>query len=198
MPSECDSEKYMLVWLIRNTVRNKMGLPLTKYENTVPEKTQYTDTVKKLILDKREEDNMKNQIEQFFMLLNTNFTDKSFYVTLTYDQSNSPETVEEAKRIIENYIRRIKKRQQRISEETIKYIFGTQTSKKRVHHHIVLSCALSKDEIEQLWKMGLINCEWISPQNVDMQKLAEYFVKCTVGNGSCLVTNIHVGKEDKN
>ncbi len=191
MPSECDIEKYMLVWLIRNTVRNKMGLPLTKYENTVPEKTQHTDTVKRLILDTREEDNMKNQIEQFFMLLNTNFTDKSFHVTLTYDRSNSPETEEEAKRIIENYIRRIKNRQKKLSEEPIKYILVTQASKKRAHHHIVLSCALSKDEIECMWKMGFINCESIIPKGIDMQKFAEYFIK----TNSCFVTNIRGGEE---
>lgn len=53
----------MLVWLVRNTVRRKMGLPLTKYENTVPEKTQYSETVKKLILEEMKKEN--DQVKDF-------------------------------------------------------------------------------------------------------------------------------------
>lgn len=125
--------------------------------------------------------NEKNARRYFIQLMNANFSNQDFHVTLTYNDDHNPETAEEAERLVANYIRRIKRRQKKVSNAPIKYMLVTQVGKVRTHHHLVLSCELSRDEIENAWGLGYANCDRLKPDEYGFEALARYLAKHTGG-----------------
>lgn len=129
--------------------------------------------------------NDKNAKKHFIRLLNTNFTKNDIHLTLTYS-SSVPERCE-AEKDVENYLRRINYACNKKGLEKPKYLAVVEYKNKdggkaRVHHHIVLSCALSRDEIEGIWKKGRCNADRLKPDDFGLEGLARYIVKNT-GNG---------------
>ena len=56
----------------------------------------------------------------------------------------------------------------------------------RVHHHVVLSCGLSRDELERLWyrgkdkeRLGITNADRLQFDRESLERLANYLTKYT-------------------
>ena len=132
--------------------------------------------------------NDKNAKKHLIRLLNTNFTDKDLSVTLTYDKENLPQTEEEAKKDVSNYLRRIKTYRKRQGLEDLKYIavieykeHGEGKKAIRLHHHIVIS-GVDRDIAEQLWKKGRANADRLKADEFGYEGLARYISKDPKGN----------------
>lgn len=138
--------------------------------------------------------NAKQARRYFVQLVHSNFDTCDYHVSATY--AKLPETVEDAERIARNLIVRIKRRMKRKGLGPLKYIIITEsgTSKKtgkivRLHHHIIISGQLSRDEIEDLWRerkkkgeaegkvIGWINVDRLKPNEYGLEALCRYLVK---------------------
>lgn len=104
--------------------------------------------------------NDKNTKKRLIRLVNTNFTDSDIWATLTYENGRLPADHQQAKKDMQNYIRRLK-RWLKKNHGTIelKYIYVTEyendekKGKVRVHHHIIYNFP-DRDIAEDLWKGG--------------------------------------------
>lgn len=107
--------------------------------------------------------NDKNARDYLRQLLATNFSEpgSGYHVTLTYDRDSLPGDPDEADKIAELYLRRLKSEYKRRGAE-LKYIMITSYnySRKtgelvRLHHHIVLSSGIDRLYIKNQWRKPL-------------------------------------------
>ncbi|CEN31410.1 rolling circle replication-associated protein [Paraclostridium sordellii] len=106
--------------------------------------------------------NNKNAQKNFIRKINTNFADGDFFITFTYSNENLPKDHKQAKKDIQNFIRRIKRliSKKKLDVE-LKYIYVTEHSEGskgiRCHHHMIMNSVLTMEEIEKAWKLGRRN-----------------------------------------
>lgn len=119
---------------------------------------------------KQKDLNDKNARRYLVQLGNGNFTIGDLHTSCTYDKDHLPDTVEEAEKIISNYLRRIAYRRSRLGLEPLKYILVTEYSYKkdgqaikRIHHHIIMNGGLDRDAVEMMWTTERIN--WKKVEN---------------------------------
>lgn len=103
--------------------------------------------------------NDKNSRKYVTRLINKNFTNGDYWLTVTYNKNNLPSTIEQAQKDAGNYMRRINYHLKKKGLPNAKYVYITEYHDKgeqsvRVHHHIIISCGLTMDEVESLWKKG--------------------------------------------
>ena len=104
--------------------------------------------------------NDKNARKNLIRLVNANFVDGDYLITLNYSEENLPGTYEEAKKNMENFLRRVNYQLKKRDLEKAKYIYITEHSdekKIRCHHHLIINACLSVEIIESLWKLGRRN-----------------------------------------
>ena len=115
-------------------------------------------------VNKRAQKNLndKNSRKYLIRLINKNFKDGDYWLTVTYDDKHIPSSIEKAYNDAYNYMRRINYHLKKKGLPNAKYVYITEYAEKntrgehsvRYHHHIVLSCGLTMDEVEKLWKKG--------------------------------------------
>lgn len=116
---------------------------------------------------KQKDLNDKNARRYLVQLGNGNFEIGDLHVSCTYDNKHYPKTVEEADKIVNNYLRRISYRRGRLGiEEPLKYILVTEyefdkdgNTLTRIHHHIIINSGINREEIEAMWTKERINWE---------------------------------------
>lgn len=147
--------------------------------------------------------NDKNARKRVERLINANFTEGDYWITLTYDKKNLPEDIKEALKNMKNFIRRINYRRKREGLEKAKYIYVTEWSDKkkiRCHHHLIMDSGLTMDVVEKLWKCGKRNnVRRVSPDEDGLSGLAGYITKDPEGSKRwCGSTNLKQPEERKN
>ena len=118
--------------------------------------------------------NTRTAEKKLARLLNANFYPGDFHCTLTYE-GIEPE-IAEAKKELENFIRRMKREYKKQGLE-FKWIAVTEFHHKRIHHHIVMSY-IDERVIARQWRRGHVNFKGLG-RNRNYRKLAEYLVKET-------------------
>lgn len=141
-----------------------------------------------------------NARRRFTQLVNTNFGEGDFHITLTYKPENLPDTTDEAERILKNYLRRVSYLRNKQGLSPLKYISIPSCTFKsdgvtpaRIHHHIIMNGGLERDTIEDLWrkrrerkhpkgeKIGYVNADRLQPEESGLAALCEYLAKQTGG-----------------
>lgn len=108
--------------------------------------------------------NDKNTKKRLIRLVNTNFTDKDIWATLTYENGKLPADHEQAKKDMQNYLRRLKRWLKKREKEKgdpfdLRYIYVTEyesdekKGKVRTHHHMITNFP-DRDALEDLWNGG--------------------------------------------
>ncbi len=128
--------------------------------------------------------NNKNAVKRVIRLINTNFDARHIWATLTYHPDHLPETPEQAKRDMQNYIRRIKRQMEKAGLGELKYIYVTEYAeagpgvpKKRVHHHIVMNLT-DRDIAERMWNGGgRTQARRLQPDDYGLEGMARYITK---------------------
>lgn len=102
--------------------------------------------------------NQKNAEKKLARLIHTNFTERDLMLHLTYRPGELPEDEETAKKDVRNYLRRVKRVYKKAGIE-LRYIYITERGVKtgRVHHHLILSGGVDRDELEKIWGKGYAN-----------------------------------------
>lgn len=102
--------------------------------------------------------NEKNSRKMCERVINANFTDRDIWATFTYTDENMPESMQQAKKDMQNYIKRLNYRRQKMGLKNARYVYVTECSKRgRWHHHIVLDGDMPMDIVENLWTAGKRN-----------------------------------------
>lgn len=127
--------------------------------------------------------NDKNAKKQLIRLINANFTKQDIWATLNYDNAHLPTSPEQAKKDIQNYIRRITHYNKKNGGAPLKFVYVTEyeedekKGKKRVHHHIILNFA-DRDKAEQLWYGGArTQTRRLQPDENGLEGMARYISK---------------------
>lgn len=95
-------------------------------------------------------------------LVNANFSPSSLYSTLTFNNEYEVHTFEEARRIRNNYVRRLKYHH---PDARITIYMGRGKATRRIHFHM-LSDGIPEEEITALWGMGeIVRIEHLKEHN---------------------------------
>ena len=171
----------------------------------------------KVSLPSQKNQNEKNAKRSFIQAAETNFHTGDIYLTLTYAKEMLPKTVDEGTKIVSNYIKRIQRKLKKQNLKKLKYMIVTEyrTAKEqvvtgleeddiqgedreekpiRMHHHLLISCELSRDALEDLWrcrrkkgekkgkKIGRANARIIQEDDsTGIYALASYLAKSPAG-----------------
>lgn len=177
-------EKYLEIDIFKTYEKPKRGRA-KKFKETEPKMKRLND---------------KRAKRYFIQLVNTNFTDNDIHITCTYNDENIPSSVEEAERIAKNFLRRVNYKRNKKGIEKLKYILVTEykpVSEKykgvRVHHHIIMNKGLTREELEELWrlpkrkgekegkKIGFINADRLQTNEYGLENIARYLTKEPAG-----------------
>lgn len=128
--------------------------------------------------------NEKNAKKKIVRLVNTNFTKDDLFVTLTYEDKYLP-TEKQAKRDVQNYIRRLKTYRKKNNLPDLKYIYVIEyvdeeeqhkSKKIRVHHHILIN-NMDRNAAEDIWGKGRAEAKRLQPDDFGLEGIARYMVK---------------------
>ena len=127
--------------------------------------------------------NYKNAKRHLERLLNLNFVKgRDIFLTLTHTDENAPQTEKEAKKALENYLRRLKHFIKRSGDlPPLKYIAVTEWKKSstgymKPHYHVALNMT-DRDVIERLWGNGRTNARILQADpDGGLQGMASYFI----------------------
>lgn len=122
--------------------------------------------------------NKRNKIKKIFRLLNGNFKKGDYFLTLTYSPKNCPETVEEAQKDYQKFMKKLRAAYKKSGKE-LRYMAWIEkgVEKGRIHHHLVISGGVGREEIEEMFGRGFCNCDILKPEIDDLKGLSEYFAK---------------------
>lgn len=100
--------------------------------------------------EEKEQYNRHKSEKHFVRVVNTNFTSRAYYVTLTYSNEHLPESYSAALRNIDNYTRRLKYSN---PNAIIISVTGYGSRSGRLHHHLIIS-GVAESDITGKWDLG--------------------------------------------
>ena len=111
-------------------------------------------------------------------LLHTNFTPSDLFATLTFDEVNLPASVEDAQRLLQNFLRRLKRKYSRLGLDG-KYIYVLEYGQEhnRLHIHLVLTGGITRADLEKLWGLGDTKADALRFEKDGLTALAKYLTK---------------------
>ena len=172
-----------------NKIYSGNMLEVEVYPITLKERKQTRRKKQRESLPKQKRLNDKNSRKHLIRLINTNFTNKDYSVTLTYDNNNLPSSEDIARRDVYNYLRRIKRYLKKCNLPDLKYIavieYKEQQEKKksiRIHHHIIMSGDIPRDKVEEIWGKGRANADRLQSDEFGYEALGRYISKDPKGN----------------
>ena len=148
--------------------------------------------------------NRERSARLLVQLLNTNFDQRGFALTLTYEDTWLPDDDEAAWKDVYNYLKRVRRwlaRQNWQDATPIKWVCVTENQEAdpanglkevRYHHHMVLQVdgltaahrAALRDALEDLWctgrsrePLGTVNADRLQPEHDSLEGLAKYMLK---------------------
>lgn len=111
-------------------------------------------------------------------LAETNFTDNDFFITLSYHDKHLPPTDEAAAHQAELYIRRLQYHCKKNNIPEPVALWNIEKSKAgRYHHHMIIKCDLSREQIENIWGKGRINTRRLQFDENGLAGLSDYIKK---------------------
>lgn len=137
---------------------------------------------KKPTSDTQQRLNDDNAAKRLSRLIMTNFCSSDYALHLTYDNENVPKDSTEAKRDVQNFIRRAKRYYASSGINEIKYIWTTEQGGKsgRLHHHLIISGGVSRDKLERIWGKGYANSKRLQFNENGVEGLSRYITKSPV------------------
>lgn len=129
--------------------------------------------------------NLKKSERELIRRVNCNFDTGDLFVHLTYGPKNAPQSYEEAKRDINNYLRRINNWRKNNGLDKAKYIIiieeqvyktGERAGQSNWHFHVFLS-KMPRDVVEQIWNKGRVNADRYQPDTFGQTAAAQYCAK---------------------
>lgn len=122
--------------------------------------------------------NQRNAEKRLTRIVHMNFTERDLALHLTYDAQHEPLSAEDALRIVQNYLKTLKRRYAKAGKE-LKYILSTEYGGRggRIHHHLIVSGGIDRDLLESLWGRGYANSKRLQFGENGVTGLAHYISK---------------------
>lgn len=129
--------------------------------------------------------NMKDSRRKLTWYMNANFATDDITLTLSY-KGRQPATLDEARKDMQAYIRRVRRWRKAHGLPEMKYIYvieaaGEDGSRARIHHHIVMS-GMDREVAERIWEKGRCNSSRLQPDERGLAGLARYITKTSPRN----------------
>lgn len=123
--------------------------------------------------------NQKNRERMLADILHLNYTDKDYFIRLSYSDENNPATIAEADAMLYNYFRRIRYLRKKQGLPPLKAVYVTEQGTKsgRIHHHVFLNGDIDRDTLEGLWKNGYANTRRLQFNEHGLVGLSKYCAK---------------------
>lgn len=120
--------------------------------------------------------NQKNAEKRLTRIVHANFAPDDLALHLTYRLT--PESGKEAMRLVRNFLRKLQRRYRKLGI-AFKYILSTEYGGRggRIHHHLIVTGGLDRDEIERLWEHGFANSKRLQFTENGVTGLAHYITK---------------------
>lgn len=122
--------------------------------------------------------NQRNAKKKLTRIVHTNFTSNDLALHLTYDPAHTPESYEDALRMVQNYLKKLARRYKKRGME-LKYILSTERGGRggRIHHHLIINAGFDRDELERLWGHGYANSKRLQFSEDGVSGLTHYITK---------------------
>lgn len=129
--------------------------------------------------------NWKNTVKYVVRLINTNFKQNDYFVTLTYKDGYLPNE-KRARKDIKNYIARLRRYARKNKLPELKYIYSIEfiaedergrTKKIRVHHHIIMNSIIPRELVEDIWGKGRADAKRLQADEFGFEGVARYITK---------------------
>lgn len=117
----------------------------------------------------------KTKRQNFIDLAYKNFDSEDYFITATYDSEHIPQNSGDDINDVRNYMKRIAHRCKKLGLPSPKYLGAIDPW--YLHHHILVSCKLSRDELASLWNLGITK---ITTEN-DVLAVANHIVSLHMG-----------------
>ncbi len=128
--------------------------------------------------------NARKAEEKLVQIINANFGAGDHLVTCTYAAGKEPDSFQAAQRNMRNYMARVKRLCKRRGMEDPQYVYVTEVTHSnrwgvRYHHHMVMRCGLSREEVETLWTKthGICNTKQAQRLKEGLTGWAKYIAK---------------------
>lgn len=171
--------KYILKTIISGDMLEAEIYPVYEKRNEIPRREKEKESK-----DSQNNLNDKNARKRFIRVVNTNFGKEDLLITLTYVDKYLP-TQKQAKRDVQNYIRRLKNYRKKHGLTELQYVYVIEyvdeeeqhkSKKIRVHHHILIN-KMDRDVAENLWKRGRVEARRLQPDDFGLEGMARYLLK---------------------
>lgn len=103
--------------------------------------------------------NQHNSERALARTIHANFTHKDYKFELTYADKNYPDSIDRAKKDIQNFFKRVKRARAKLGLPELKYIYSLEqgSKKRRIHFHVIMSGGLSINQIAKIWGNGYVD-----------------------------------------
>ena len=126
--------------------------------------------------EQMEKINIRNIIKKLRRKIKANFS-SGYHLVLTYKKNNRP-MPEEAKKILENFLRNMRNAYKRLGYE-FKYILTTEYENNAIHHHLIVNDVPEVMKlVSKYWTRGHPNFTPLYTED-SYEELAEYLIKET-------------------
>ena len=123
--------------------------------------------------------NEERSRRKLVQLIDANFTEKDYHVTLTY--AGNPPSYEQARKDVKNFLRAVKRKREQRGLDELKYVHTIEDEqdgkRKRIHIHAIMNGGISREELEQIWERGYANADNLQPDENGLEAIARYITK---------------------
>ena len=123
--------------------------------------------------------NEERSRRKLVQLIDANFTEKDYHVTLTY--AGNPPSYEQARKDVKNVLRAVKRKREQRGLDELKYVYTIEDEqdgkRKRIHIHAIMNGGISREELEQIWGQGYANADNLQPDENGLEAIARYITK---------------------
>lgn len=126
--------------------------------------------------------NRWNSVQKLHRLIAANMTSEDIECELTY--KDEPESIEQAKKDIRNFFRRMSRIYKKRNMREFKYFSRIEQGKKsgRFHHHIIITGGLLPNELAEVWGLGYVRrIQPLQFGQTGIDGLAGYYCGCKKG-----------------
>ena len=128
--------------------------PAFKFDSAIPETIVRSRRESRESQKNLDERNARKRLNR---LVHSNFEAGDYWLHLTFDNDNLPETLEDAERLASNFFRRINRLRKKNGLDNAKYIYVVEEGEygtERFHLHLVMDRELDVESVLSKWKHG--------------------------------------------
>lgn len=139
--------------------------------------------------EKQKKINKKNAEKKLIRKVNANFDEGDLFVHLTYPSAKAPQSEDEVKKNLRNFLRRIKTYRSKNNLPELKYLYviekteyksGANKGTANWHIHMFMS-KMDRNIVEDMWTHGTANADRYQPRSFGPKAAAKYIAKSPEG-----------------